>query len=522
MSRWPLVVSVLGSLSLVSVGFAPACGGSKGESGFGSSGGGSGGSGGSGSGSGGNNSGSGGCGLTGCGDGGEEPQDATSGCTNLQCQVHACSGSTTGTTLSGTVLDPAGRNPLYNVVVYVPNSTGGQLNAIPIGVGANSCSCDALFSGDPIAYALTDTKGNFTLNNVPDGANIPLVVQIGKWRKEIIVPSIAACSSSNSAGKITLPKNLSDGKFASMPNIAVSTGGADTLECLLTRVGVDDSVFQGDPNGPGVHVFHGSGGNSASGSLAAPTSLWDSQADLMRYDIVMLSCEGSPTLGVSATTATYMAPYISAGGRVFAEHYHYAFFTGYASGTGPAYPQFPNLANWANLGLAGNDSPYNNDITGIIEPTLPNGKAFPEGVALKSWLGNVGALNANGEIVVPSANARDTALVTSSNVATPWVQTDPSVTPASTQYFSWDMPFNPPVSDAGVPEYCGRAVYSDMHVSGSANDYAKGNAVPTDCDATSALSPDEDAIEFILFDLSSCITPVGFTPQPPSEGGILQ
>jgi hypothetical protein len=217
-----------------------------------------------------------------------------------------------------------------------------------------------------------------------------------------------------------------------------------------------------------------------------------------------------------------MAPYISAGGRVFAEHYHYAFFTGYSTGTGPAYPQFPNIANWANLGIAGNDSPYNNDITGVIQTTLPSGKMFPEGTALKSWLGNVGALNANGEIVVPSANARDTALVTASNAATPWVQTDSTVTPASTQYFSWDMPFNPPVSDAGVPEYCGRAVYSDMHVSGSANDYANGAVVPTDCDSTSALSPDEDAIEFILFDLSSCITPVGFTPQPPSEGGILQ
>ena len=115
---------------------------------------------------------------------------------------------------------------------------------------------------------MTDTAGKFTLNNVPDGSDIPLVVQIGKWRKEIIVPSIAACSSSNDAGKITLPKNLKDGLFASIPNIAVSTGGADTLECLLTRVGVDKSVFTGDPNGPGVHVFQGSGGNAAAGSPA--------------------------------------------------------------------------------------------------------------------------------------------------------------------------------------------------------------------------------------------------------------
>ena len=435
--------------------------------------------------------------------------------------MHTCPNGGT-TTITGKVLDPAGRNPLYNVDVYIPNSQGGVLDPIPLGVNGASCSCGALFSGSPMATALTAPDGTFTITNAPDGANIPLVVQIGKWRKEIVVPSVTSCGATD-AGKISLPKNLTDGKYASIPSIAVSTGGADTLECLLTRVGVDEAMFKGDPNGPGVHVFQGAGGNAASGSQSSPSSLWDSQADLMRYDIVMLSCEGRPTTGVDATTATNVAPYISAGGRVFAEHYHYAFFTDYTSTQGAAFPQFANVANWFNVGLGSSDS-YGADITGVVEPTLPSGKPFPEGVALKAWLGNVGALNASGEIVVPATNARDNAQVGPTNVATPWVQTDPSVSPPSAQYFSWDMPFNPPLSDAGVPEYCGRAVYSDMHVSGSASDYGGGfggGTVPTGCDATKALSPDEDAIEFILFDLSSCVTPVGFTPQPPGpEGGI--
>jgi hypothetical protein len=468
-------------------------------------------------------------GYMGFGDGSTVMHDSGSpgGCTNLQCQVHTCTasgGDAGGTTLSGQVFDPAGRNPLYNVVVYIPNSAGGKLDAIPIGVGANSCSCGALFSGEPISYAVTGTDGKFTLYNVPDGDMIPLVVQIGKWRKEIPVPHITQCSTTNSAGKITLPKNLTDGAYASMPNIAVSTGGADTLECLLTRIGIDEGIFTGQTAGPGVHIFQGSGGNAASGSLQSPGSLWNNAGDLSTYDIIMLSCEGSPTTGVTAATAGLLGPYVSAGGRVFAEHYHYAFFTGYGSLTGTAYPQFANVASWTNLGAFGNDSPYNNDITGVIQTTLPNGTNFPEGKALKSWLGGLtpSALNAGGEIVVPSANARDTATVSATNLATPWVVTDPTVTPASAQYFSWDMPFNPPVSDAGVPEYCGRVVYSDMHVSGSANDYGGGDqTVPKGCDSAAALSPDEDAIEFILFDLSSCITPVGFTPQPPGpEGGI--
>ena len=236
----------------------------------------------------------------------------------------------------------------------------------------------------------------------------------------------------------------------------------------------------------------------------------------MRYDIVMLSCEGNPTYGVTATTASYLAPYVSAGGRVFAEHYHYAFFTSSNPMPGAeytsAYLEFANVANWYR-----DETDYTANLPNVVETTLGSDVPFPEGAALKYWLGNVGALTGTtGELYVPALIARGNAIVTSSNVATAWTQTDPNVPFASTQYFSWDMPFNPPVSDAGVPEYAGRVVYSDMHVSGSAPDYQFGpTTVPAGCANTYPLSPDEDAIEFILFDLSSCLTPVGYTPQPP-------
>ena len=411
----------------VAVATAGACGGSNGGSGFGGDGGpgSSGGSSGTGSSSGSGNPDDGG--LIGNFPDSSTGPSSDGGCTNLQCQVHSCSGGGS-TTITGKVMDPAGRNPLYNVDVYIPNSQGGALDNIPIGINSASCSCDALFSGSPIDVTNTAADGTFTLKNAPDGAMIPLVVQIGKWRKEIIIPSVTKCGSTD-AGPITLPKNLTDGLYASMPNIAVSTGGADTLECLLTRVGVDESVFKGDPTGPGVHVFKGFGGNGATGSPAGAT-LWASEASLSAFDIVMLSCEGTPTVGVSETQAAYLAPYVSAGGRVFAEHYHWAFFT---NAPGAGYMEFNNVATWTNVGSAqGGDSPYNSNIDGIVEPTLPNGNAFPEGVALKAWLGNVNALQPNGELQVPAANARATATVSASNVGTPWVQTDPSVSPPST------------------------------------------------------------------------------------------
>ena len=103
------------------------------------------------------------------------------GCTGLQCQQHMCPNGGS-TTISGRVYDPAGKNPLYNVAVYVPNETP---QALPL--GASCAKCDSLYTGHPVVTSLTDADGKFTIKDAPDGDNIPLVVQIGKWRKQVKV-----------------------------------------------------------------------------------------------------------------------------------------------------------------------------------------------------------------------------------------------------------------------------------------------------------------------------------------------
>src|SRR5438105_2407155 len=98
------------------------------------------------------------------GEGGDEPPS----CTNLECQIPSCDGSD-GTTISGTVYDPAERTPLYNVFVYVPNQP-----LDPIADGATCTACQGVASGKPIASALTDAKGHFRITHAPAGQNIPL------------------------------------------------------------------------------------------------------------------------------------------------------------------------------------------------------------------------------------------------------------------------------------------------------------------------------------------------------------
>jgi len=526
MNKKSLVTGVVCLSSALALMLAPACG-STSSSGF-SPGGGSG-SGGSGGGSGsGGGFGEGGYVPPLGGDGGVQPTP-TPTCVHLQCQQSTC-GDGGSATLTGHIYDPAGNNPLYKVVAYVPNA-----NPDPIvdGINADSCSCGSLYSGTPIADGITDPSGAFVVPNAPVGASIPLVIQIGKWRNYFTIPNVA-CGENNldtiMPAKLTLPKTQTETAYSNIPNIAVSTGNADSLECLLKRVGVAESEYTGTPGAladggqPGhIHIFAGTpkpGAGSVPNTIdpAGPSSsgtggLWDSDPDIERFDIVLLSCEGQETTDPNSAV---LADFVNAGGRVFGSHYHYKFFN--------TATQFTNVADWSQ---AGGDDNYNNGINAAIQTTLANGNPFPEGQALYTWLGNtVDALTGNvdaGTAVLPIVVARHDAVVAAGNLSTAWAQSS-GANPASTQYFSWDMPFNAPLNDAGDPSYCGRVVYSDLHVGAGEPDYgctqsANSNCTysgvtPTACNAGKLL-PDEDAIEFILFDLSSCVTPVTASPLPP-------
>jgi hypothetical protein len=157
--------------------------------------------------------------------------------------------------------------------------------------------------------------------------------------------------------------------------------------------------------------------------------------------------------------------------------------------------------------------------------TLPNGLPFPEGVAMNTWLGNVGALT-GGEL--PIVNAFHNADVSATNTSSqPWITADNSSSaPGATEYFSFDTPVGTSAEGA-----CGHVVYSELHDSlgpgvGSNPDYpgaTDGGIVPSGC-STHALTPQEKALEFMVFDLSSCSIPHPMMPQAPSissDGGIL-
>ena len=294
---------------------------------------------------------------------------------------------------------------------------------------------------------------------------------------------------------VRLPRTADEGNI---PKIALATGGADIMECLLRKMGVADSEFTPEAGAGRINLFAGSP-NAATraydltlngGTPFRPArEFWDDPTAFDRYDMVILSCEGNsyPNEKSPAARASVMS-YADKGGRIFASHWHNVWLH-----SGPA--PWPDVARFANLN-DNNTLPMN--FQGQVDTS------FPKGNALADWLVNVGASTTRG--LLPIREGKNTVSDVNPMYSTSWISSPVGYPQQGVQYFT----FNNPV---GVPadKQCGRVVFTDIHV--SAGDRF-GPPFPTGC-RTAELSPQEKALEFILFDLSSCVQPDTLAPVIP-------
>jgi len=415
-------------------------------------------------------------------------------CMGLACNVDACSGSATKTTISGKVYDPAGKLPLYNVAVYVPN---GPVAPFTDGASCDRCGANIL---NPVTSAITDESGSFVLTNAPTGTNIPLVIQVGKWRRQIVIPAVNSCVDNPLTDpQVTrLPRNKAEGD---LPHIAISVGGGDQMECLPLRMGVDPAEFTtGDGDGH-IHLYAGDAGqhpplanfdathNAGAALTPSSTGLWGSTDTLKKYDIVILSCEAGENAQTKTTAMRQaMYDYASLGGRVFASHLHSVWF---ASGPAPV----PTTGTWRSQ-------------ANPPDPSLATiNTSFPKGAALAQWLVNVQASTMPGQISVTFP--RNDIQAVNPAMASEWI-TVPD--PVAVEYMS----FNTPIG-AADDKICGREVFTSLHVASvdvTSLPALNANGFPASCEMRD-LSAQEKVVAFMLFDLSACVQSEDKPIKPP-------
>jgi len=275
-------------------------------------------------------------------------------CLNLCKQQQSCDGgpltTITGTVVAGTLPKYGNPDPIPNVLVYVPNS---PIQAFKPGVQCSQCGADV--SGDPLVQTNTAVDGTFTLSNVPVGVNIPVVIQLGRWRRQVTF-NIPACTTTN-VGAIRMPRNKAEGDI---PLTAIDTGDVDAIQCVLLKMGVDQAEFTNPGGGGRMEMYYGNGARINNGTPTEAT-LVGNTATLAKYDQIFFPCWGYEAIKANNVQQNIIG-YADVGGRIFTTHYSYTWLFNIAPWSG--------TANW-NVNAAAL-----NGVTGEIDTSFAKGKTF--------------------------------------------------------------------------------------------------------------------------------------------------
>jgi len=375
------------------------------------------------------------------------------------------------TSVSGVVYAPNGTDPLPNVQVYIPTTA-----VAPFTPGVSCPVVGQPPSGTPLVGTLTGVDGSFTLTGVPVGTNIPLVIVSGRWRRQLVIPSTTACENTVVTGA-SMPANQSQGDI---PKIAIASGSVDAVECVLRKVGIQDSEFT-DQGGTGrINIFAGTNSPGAVVDLGATseTVLMGDQNVLDSYDMLMLPCQGGAYIQ-SGTDLANLISYANAGGRVYASHYSYVWM--YDN------PPFDQVANWA-------PDPFDlfsqNTGTATVDQSFSGGQTLAQwlqqpAIAASTTLGQIGVSTIRHDLneVISPTQSWLTLNGTLGGETNPVLQ------------FVFDTPIGPPATT----NQCGRVLFNEYHVETNST---SSLVFPNECDP-SPMTPQEKLLEYSLFELTS-------------------
>lgn len=424
------------------------------------------------------------------------PREDLPSCVGLGCFVANCPVGQ-DTTVVGKVTAPNGVDPIREALVYVPS--GGSPEEFPPKVACETCNTP--MGGTPVTAVSTDVDGSFSLRRVPVTTSTPIVIQKGRWRKTIQL-NVGRCETQGiTAEQGRLPKDHFEG---TLPKMALATGQWDAIECVLRRIGISESEFGSPSSGGSVHIYD----NDASGTAIAPggvnigTLLRDLNR-LLDYNILFLNCSDvtyARSLLADPVVKKNLAEYAARGGRMYVTDYSYNFiqqlpeFAPFIcfNDKEPCTDTSPHTFHSATaLGKTGSQNLFYAD----VDQTHSGGKA------LATWLTYLPSPILGGKVRIEDSIAsyvliRQMAQDPSKHPSTVWLSAD-----LSSQRRPVTVTFDYPAG----PAACGRVLFSTYHTRHHASSMT---TFPSYCPGGQML-PQENVLEFLVFELGACIQPPG-------------
>jgi hypothetical protein len=394
--------------------------------------------------------------------------------------VPVCAGGGT-TTITGRLFAGNGVDPVPGATIYVPVQ---DVVARPPGASCDLCGQTPA----SVSSATTAFDGSFTLSGVPAGT-FPVVAQLGHFQRVVnmtatpcVANTIPADAGTANLG-IRLPRKTAElSAQDTVPHIAVASGDFDQIECVLKRMGIDEiDVYNGrDP------------GTTNPPAIAELSTLLTNQAKLLSYNILVINCtqnQFQATLA-SAGVKANIEKFVASGGRLYATDWAYDMIE--------QIPQFAPYLCFEPQAVGG--APMCQMTSEPVEDAdtmvAYSGKSSIQDPDLVKWLSQFpGAIDAQQKVEVDFSYVA--IAQASTTVASPvkvWVQGQAQNFGVKPQTVTFDY------------NQCGRIHYSTYNTepNGAVDDTARW---PNNCKAT--FSPQERLLEYLVFNIASCIPTIG-------------
>lgn len=386
------------------------------------------------------------------------------------------------TSVTGTTYAPNGMDPLPGLIVAAfPDSS-----TFP--AAAATVQCQTCVSNVPgsVAFIRSGADGTFTLGGpgLDAGGTYTIVIYSGGFRRVVRGVSVPMCGDlALTAAQTSLP-------------------GASSGDDLIPRIAIASSTTTGDVNDKFAHVLDVIGitgydrfgpdkTGTAFGSMDL-IALFTTPTRLAQYDIVIAPCGSLGNFSVSpvltAAMVTNLQAWLAAGGRLYASDLAYEI----------AAESFPSAMTFAT-GPSSHAGADDADVgQGIASGSTI--MADVDDADLLAWLRLVGAAGATST-QIPVGDLRDPwaaiDLVPPANLVpdTSGVLHERVLVSADVRWHTTTAAAHHPLTvQADYPNgsggYCGRMVFTSYHVQTGTG---------------TTLAPQERVLEYIFFQLSSCI-----------------
>jgi hypothetical protein len=336
------------------------------------------------------------------------------------------------------------------------------------------------------------SDGSFTIANVPPGEAIPLVIELGPWRRVVRVDVPPCTVTTLSPEQTRLPRRLQEGnEMDNIPRIAVATGADDPIECVLRKLGVEDSQFS-NAGGDGRIQFYVDNGAVFDDRTPNYRQLTASPDELRRYDAVLYPCRGAAHTEPAEDQArllelsTDSSSYLRYHGRILLSHHSAAWLQ--------------DMAPWNALPWL-SDADTGSTLVAEVGTSFRRGQTVAEWLALPAvdalWAADPPRVSLSGAYLQVSNPLGDASFE-------PWLTTyQDSPSPATLLWM-----FNATrLSPTDYNPVGGRVVFSSFHVPTPEipGGTAAGAVFPEECDDT--FTTQDKLLAYVLFELMRCFPP---------------